>query len=94
MVWYLFLGFRCVSQIRYISIIDATLITWELVLWGTLVEIGPHGGVHQSPLTARSISNGYKAEDVKSPDSSPTNCFFYSLITYICLNYFISLVGL
>lgn len=34
-----------------------------MVLWGTVVEVGPNGGAHQSLLTARSIVNGYAVDD-------------------------------
>uniref|UniRef100_A0A0N5AIG8 P/Homo B domain-containing protein n=1 Tax=Syphacia muris TaxID=451379 RepID=A0A0N5AIG8_9BILA len=66
---------------------DATLITWELVLWGTVVEVGPNGGTHQSQLTERSIVNGYGVDDFGLPDGcsslEPTKKLIASLIIIV-----------
>ncbi|GMR53523.1 hypothetical protein PMAYCL1PPCAC_23718, partial [Pristionchus mayeri] len=35
---------------------DAELIKWDLVIYGTVSEVGTHGGVHSVPLAARSLS--------------------------------------
>lgn len=53
---------------------DAELIRWDLVLYGTAVEVGPSGGVHSSLLAARSISDGYHT-DVLLADSA--SALFY-----------------
>lgn len=49
---------------------DAELIRWDLVMYGTVVEVGPSGGIQSAPLSARSISDGYHSEILFTDSSS------------------------
>lgn len=64
---------------------DAELIKWDLVIYGTVSEVGAHGGVHTAPLAARSLSK-YAVSTSSSPLSPlPLYSLLISLTLFMLL---------
>ncbi|GMT28368.1 hypothetical protein PFISCL1PPCAC_19665 [Pristionchus fissidentatus] len=61
---------------------DAELIKWDLVIYGTVTEVGSRGGDHSAPLAARSLSH---LAPSTSSLSSPLPSLIFSLLLLLLI---------